>query len=141
MPIHPFSPQQPVVGRILCVEDDEVSYLLVAAIFEAHLPAVTLQRAGTAAEAIRLARAFKPNLMLLDLRLPDRSGLEVIRELNLEISSGAIDVLVVTANKTTTEAVKARALGAVDVLIKPIHLGQFLDAIMSILANRASTAG
>ncbi len=115
-----------------------MSFLLVAAIFEAHLPQAALLRAASAAEGIRLARAFEPDLVLLDLRLPDRSGLEVIRELNREISSGAFDVLVVTADKATSDAIKARALGARDVLIKPIHIGQFLAAVVNALTHRAA---
>lgn len=113
-----------------------MSYLLVGAVLQAHLPLVALHRASTGAEAVRLARSFEPDLVLLDLRLPDRSGLEVIRELNPEISAGTFDVLVVTADKITPNEVKARALGARDVLYKPIHVGQFLEAVTACLVSR-----
>lgn len=115
-----------------------MSFLLVAAIFEAQLPRVAVLRAPTAAEGIRLARAFEPDLMLLDLRLPDQPGLEVIRELNREIASGAFSVLVVTADKTTSDVVKARALGAREILFKPIHIEQFLGAVVSALDHQAA---
>lgn len=102
---------------------------------------VALLRAPTASDAIRLARSFEPDLMLLDLRLPDRSGLEVIRELNREISSGSFQVVVVTADKIATDHVKARALGVRDVLYKPIHVGQFLATVIDALANRRGMSG
>ncbi len=117
-----------------------MSYLLVAAIFEAQLPRVAVLRAATAAEGIRLARAFEPDLLLLDLRLPDQPGLEVIRELNREIATGAFALLVVTADKTTSDVVKARALGAREVLFKPIHIEQFLGAVTSALRHQAAAA-
>lgn len=125
-----------IAGRVLCVEDDNVSYLLVAAVLQAHLPNVALLRASTAAEGVQLARSYKPDVILLDLHLPDRPGLEVIRELNSEISSGVFDVLVVTADKLGADQIKARALGALDVLLKPIHVNQFRDLLAATLARR-----
>lgn len=127
-------------GTVLCVEDDRVNYLLVEAAFEMHLPAVALLRAATAAEAVRVARERHPSLMLLDLRLPDRPGLEVVRELDREICSGALSVVVVTADRMTADLVKARALGVREVLFKPIDIERFVGLVDRELRRGAALA-
>lgn len=117
-----------------------MSYLLVSATFDAHLPDVSLLRASTAAEAIRLARSsYQPHLILQDLRLPDQPGIEVIRELNREITSGILDVVLVTADKMTTDLIKARALGVREVIFKPFDIMQLVALVATVLTARAST--
>lgn len=128
------------VGTVLCVEDDRVNYLLVAAALEMHLPAVTLLRAATAAEAVRVARERRPSLMLLDLRLPDRSGLEVVRELNREICAGALSVVVVTADRMGADIVRAQALGVREVVFKPIDIERFVGLVAGELRRVATVA-
>jgi CheY-like chemotaxis protein len=128
------------VGTVLCVEDDRVNYLLVAAALEMHLPAVTLLRAATAAEAVRVARERRPSLMLLDLRLPDRPGLEVVRELDREICAGALSVVVVTADRMGADLVKARALGVRDIVFKPIDIERFVGLVARELLRSPAVA-
>lgn len=134
-----ISPQS-VTGRVLCVEDDDVSYELVLAFFSVLLPLVNLRRASTVAEAVSTTRKFAPGVVLLDLRLPDDSGLEFIREFSREIGADAFDVVVVTADMLGPDVAKARALGARSVIFKPIDLGQLAAAVTNNLARRAAAA-
>lgn len=132
------TPSKPVIGRVLCVEDDDVSYELVAATLGALLPLVHVHRATTVAEAVSLARKLDPHLVLLDLHLPDAYGLEFIRECSREIGAGAFDVVVVTADLIGPDVAKARALGARSVIFKPVNVPQLVTTVQNSLARRTS---
>ena len=60
--------------------------------------------------------------MLLDMHLPDISGLEVVRVLNEEIASGALRVTLLTADSLSMDIVKAMSLGASEYWLKPLTL-------------------
>ena len=75
----------PVQGTVLCIEDHAASMDLVEAML-AGFPGVRLLKAYTGQEGIHLAQTQKPDLVLLDMRLPDTSGLEVVRTLNQQMA-------------------------------------------------------
>jgi two-component system, NtrC family, nitrogen regulation response regulator GlnG len=84
--------------------------------------------AGTAAEALSLVRERHPDVVLLDLQLPDRSGLQVFQEIHAHDPKRP--VIFITAHGTTETAIEAMKGGAFDYLVKPLdlaHLGQVLD--------------
>ncbi|MCP4004060.1 MAG: sigma-54-dependent Fis family transcriptional regulator [bacterium] len=120
------------MAAILIVEDELVL---------AHQLAVGLRSNGheariaeTADEALRSAREDLPDLVLLDLRLPDRSGLEVISELKA-IDSGILVVLM-TAFGGVRDAVEAMRRGASDYLSKPLDLGELRLLIDRLLGQQ-----
>jgi len=76
----------PLRGRVVYIEDDETNVLLVRALVARH-PGVELLHAATGRAGIELVRREKPDFVLLDMHLPDISGLEVVRELNIDITS------------------------------------------------------
>ena len=84
-------------GRVLYIEDQDLNFLLVQAQLAATLPGVTLLRASTGTEGVERVRAEHPDLVLLDMHLPDLGGLEVVRALTLEISEG-LKVALLTAD-------------------------------------------
>lgn len=93
--------------------------------------------AGTAAEAIKaLERA--PELVLLDLGLPDRNGLEL---LPIIAKQGGASVLVVSARDATEEKVTALDLGAVDYVTKPFDTDELLARIRVALRHRVAGEG
>ncbi len=111
----------------LLVIDDETSvrYSLRRVLESGDLRVLT---AATAAEGLRSAREDDPDVVVLDLQLPDRSGLEVFRDLQ------ALDmkrpVIFITAHGTTETAIEAMKNGAFDYLVKPVdleRLSQVLD--------------
>lgn len=117
----------PVTGKVLYIEDQEVNMALVEGLLS-DLPGVTLVKARTGAEGVRLARSEKPDLVLLDMHLPDFGGLEVVRALSVEISRG-LTVAILTSDSLSMDVVKAMSLGAVEYWIKPIDPQRLLEGV------------
>ena len=130
---HP--PLHELRGKVLYIEDNPLNMALVESVLSDY-PGVTLIKATTGAEGIRLARAERPDLVLLDMHLPDIGGLEVVRALNEEIAKGQLRVTLLTADTLSMDIVKAMSLGAYDYWLKPLDLTK-LEAGL----RRALTAG
>jgi two-component system, repressor protein LuxO len=118
-------------GRILLVEDTETLSMVYSQ---------ALIRAGhevTCAYALADARAAlehaTPNLLLLDLQLPDGDGLELLEEIRAERPD--IRVVVITANGSIYRAVQAMRAGAFDFLVKPFDDTRFVNAVQNALAS------
>ena len=104
--------------NLLIVDDDEVLRSLLATEltrFGHHVAA-----AATAGEGLRLVGETEPDVVLLDLSLPDQSGLEVLKQLRAE--RPMLEVVVLTAHGTIDSAIAATKLGAYDFLQKPAPL-------------------
>lgn len=89
--------------------------------------------AGTAAEGLEQFRAHRPLVVLLDLILPDRDGLEVMRD--IQALQPETRVIAITANGSVNRAVEAMRAGAHDFLVKPFDEGRFLSAVQNALAE------
>jgi hypothetical protein len=113
-------------GTVLYVEDDRTNYLLVEGLLAAH-PGVRLIEAPTGLDGVRLALGERPNVILLDMHLPDISGIEVVRRLSEKISAGAFRVILLTGDRLNIDVLKAMSLGASEYLVKPANL-QALEA-------------
>lgn len=105
-------------GSVLYVEDEPISFAVVEVILSSH-PDVRLIRAQTGDEGVRLARSEHPNAILLDMHLPDMSGVEVVRRLSEDISAGSFRVVLLTGDKLNIDVLKAMSLGAFEYLVKP----------------------
>jgi response regulator of citrate/malate metabolism len=122
--------------RTLIVEDD----FRVAAIhrgFMERLPSFAVVGvAHTAAEALTQAERESPDLVLLDIYLPDRSGLEVLRELH---STGRppVDVIAITAANDVETLRSALQGGVVHYLVKPFQFNAFREKLESYAALRS----
>ena len=92
---------------------------------------------GTAAEGLRAAERTTPSLVLLDLRLPDGSGIEVLEKL-LVVLPG-IPIIMISAHGDTRVAVKSVKMGAFDYLTKPFELDELLLTIRSALERERMT--
>jgi DNA-binding response OmpR family regulator len=118
--------------RILIVEDDaHIRRLLRATVERAGYRA---GEAATAREGLSLLDIDKPDLVLLDLGLPDRDGLEVLKE--LRAAHIHVPILVLTARDAVEARVAALDLGADDYLVKPFAFAE-LVARIGALARRA----
>ncbi|MBX3620260.1 MAG: response regulator [Rhizobacter sp.] len=123
-------------GTVLYIEDQDLNFLLVQAQLAATLPGVTLVRASTGAEGVAKVRAEKPDMVLLDMHLPDTGGLQVVRALNVEISQG-LKVALLTADHLSMDILKAMSLGAYEYWVKPISAGQLEKGVRRGLAASA----
>lgn len=120
-------------GVVLHIEDDPVGRELVAAILAAY-PGIERLQAHNGAEGIRLAKERKPELILLDLNLPDIAGLEVVRALNELLHSDAkVRLVLLTAEDFSVEVAKAMSLGAHDYWRKPLHVELFRASLVKTL--------
>lgn len=124
---------------VVLIDDDRNILQTLEIYFEDKGWAVST--AGCAADGIARVLAVKPELVLLDLRLPDGSGLEVLQRL---VASGIeTQVIVITAYATVETAVSAVKIGAFDYLPKPFVPGQLdvlLDKIAEIQALKREVA-
>lgn len=116
--------------RTLVVEDD----FRVAELHAAYLERIggfsLLGMAHTAAAALEQARTTEPDLILLDIYLPDRSGLDVIRELR-QSSAPSVDVIAITAARDVGTIRAAMSSGAMHYLIKPFTFNAFQEKLQS----------
>ncbi|MFI5004123.1 MAG: response regulator transcription factor [Solirubrobacterales bacterium] len=92
--------------------------------------------ARTAADALRLGREARPDVVLLDLTLPDGDGRDVCRELR---RSTDVPIIMLTARGTVTDRVVGLELGADDYVVKPFAVGEVISRIRAVL-RRARTA-
>ncbi len=114
--------------RILVVEDEA----RIADVLERYLRAegFVTERAATGTRALELWRAFRPDLILLDLMLPELSGLEVIRTIR---ASSDVPVLMVTARAEEVDRLVGLELGADDYITKPFSPREVVARVRAVL--------
>lgn len=128
--------------RVLVVDDD----FAVAMVHEGFLEAMegfeVVGRALSGSQALELAGRGDVDLILLDVHLPDLSGLEVLRRLRAE-DTGAVDVIMITAASEMDTVRQARTSGVVDYLVKPFSRADFTTRLERYRQSRArqSAAG
>jgi PAS domain S-box-containing protein len=113
---------------ILYVEDNLANLDLVESILYDR-PEIDLVPALQGRLGLQLAREHTPDLILLDLHLPDLSGEVVLHELRADERTRHIPVLVISADATTRQVERLRSAGARDYLTKPLDVDQFLAAV------------
>jgi len=113
--------------RILIVEDNDLNMRLLKDVLEAQ--GYCVAGAGEGEVAIRLARRFAPDLILLDIQLPDISGLEVSRRLKADPATTSIPIVAVTAFAMAGDERRALANGCDGYVTKPIMLPTFLRMV------------
>src|SRR5207237_1261430 len=118
------APPQPLPKRILIVEDNELNLKLLNDVLEVHGYITVV--AGNGTEAIELARRHRPDLILLDIRLPDISGMEVARRLKDDERTSAIPLVAVTAFAMPGDRAMILESGCDDYVSKPINILDFL---------------
>src|SRR5688572_25569990 len=122
--------------RILSIEDDpELQHLIGLSLghegYEVHY-------AFTGKEGHEKVLVLNPDLVILGMRLPAMSGLEVIKKLKAHDQARDIPIIVTTAYYDTAAMVEnsVRALGAVDYLKKPVRMEELVRAVRRILVDR-----
>ena len=105
-------------SRILIVEDNALNLELASEVLRAHGHAVL--QARTAEEGLRLARSERPDLILLDVRLPGMDGLAAVRALKEDERTRAIPTVALTAQAMTGDEAEARVAGFDAYVTKPI---------------------
>jgi len=123
-------------GRVLVVDDEAQIQRALVSILTAH--GYTVDVAGDGAEAIRAATRHRPDLILLDLTLPDKDGIELCRELRTWLDA---PVMVLSARTTEDDKIKALDAGADDYITKPFAAGEMLARVRALMRRGSVGAG
>ncbi|MGK5173081.1 PAS domain-containing hybrid sensor histidine kinase/response regulator [Geodermatophilus sp. CPCC 205761] len=143
--VEPVAPVSLAVGRsgptslagrtVLCVEDNLANLEVIRGVFShagepALLPAIQGQL------GVELAKLHVPDVILLDLHLPDMNGEEVLRRLKGDPRTRAIPVVVLSADATPSQRERLLEQGAADYVTKPIEIDVFLPAVQRAMGKR-----
>lgn len=123
---------------VLIVEDNELNLKLFADVLESA--GYTTLRTGEGIGALELARAHKPDLILMDIQLPAISGLEVTRWIKEEPELAHIPVVAVSAYAMKGDDQRALDAGCEAYVTKPISIVPFLDLIARVMEGRGREA-
>lgn len=121
-------------GRILIADDNEQNRELLEAYLSNDGHEILMAADGQ--EALAVARDQHPDLVLLDIMMPKKSGYEVCQEIRNDPATKSIAILMVTALKEMGDIEKAVAAGADDFLTKPIHRLELRTRVRSLLRVR-----
>jgi signal transduction histidine kinase len=122
---------------VLYVEDNLSNLRLIDRVL-AGRPGIKLLSAVRGALGLDLARQHRPDLILLDLNLPDMHGADVLRSLQENPHTASIAVVVISADATAAQIERLLAAGARDYLTKPIDVKQFLVTVDDLLRQDQS---
>jgi two-component system, OmpR family, alkaline phosphatase synthesis response regulator PhoP len=127
--------------RILIVEDDPDIAELVARYLDKA--GFQTERAATGRDALQAISARRPDLMVLDLMLPQLDGIEICRILRADAATAGLPIIMLTARAEESERIVGLELGADDYMAKPFSPGELVARVRALLrrANRAQAAG
>jgi phosphate regulon transcriptional regulator PhoB len=125
--------------RVLIVEDEpDIRELLV---FHLEREGYQVAKARSGVEAVRLAQTSPPDLVLLDLMLPEMDGLEVCRRLRRDPVTQAIPIVMLTARGDEVDRVLGLELGADDYVVKPFSPRELVARIRAVLRRARPLPG
>ena len=119
---------------LLYVEDDPVSVELMHGLLEDQQN-VRLLTATTAGDGLAIAQANRPDVIVLDINLPDADGFELLAQLRTIPSTAAIPVIALSASAMPRDVERGRAMGFTRYLTKPVDVAEFLAAIDGVLGE------
>ena len=125
--------RSPMSKTVMIVEDNELNMKLFHDLLEAHGYDTIGTRNGI--EALDLARKHRPDLILMDIQLPEVSGLEVTKWLKEDPELKAIPVVAVTAFAMKGDEERIREGGCEAYLSKPISVAKFIETIRRFLGS------
>lgn len=120
--------------KVLIVEDNELNMKLFHDLLDAHGYETVQTRNGL--DALSLAREHRPDLILMDIQLPEVSGLEVTRWLKDDEELRSIPVIAVTAFAMKGDEERIREGGAEAYMSKPISVSKFLATVRTYLGEK-----
>src|SRR6202049_12360 len=126
---------KPNEGRVLIVDDDPQIRRVMRTTLEAK--GNNVDEAGSGEQALELARSVKYDLILLDINLPGKSGIETCREIRVNAS---VPIIMLTVRDAATDKIEALDAGAQDYVTKPFSMGELLARVRSVLRRTASPA-
>jgi len=126
-------------ARILVVDDDPTTRVLVAAALEEH--GHRIDEASSGDEALERSRHDRPDLILLDVRMPGKDGFATCAELRSLPTTASVPVLMLTGLEDTESIRRAFEVGATDFFTKPINASLLVHRVRYLLRNHAVYEG
>jgi two-component system, OmpR family, response regulator len=125
------------IPKVLVVDDEPNIRELVEVALKFHGCAVTV--CATGKDALHQVQAYEPDLMVLDVMLPDMDGFEVCR--TLRTGGNDVPVIFLTARDTTTDTIRGLTLGGDDYVTKPFSVEALVARVRAVLRRSTKTAG
>ncbi|MFL6354753.1 MAG: response regulator [Bryobacteraceae bacterium] len=133
---------------LLYVEDDDAAFLVMQLTLKEAQPQIDLRRAIDGEQALAFLRkkdsygnAPRPDLILLDLNLPKRSGMDVLAEIKSDESLSSIPVIMFSSSRRVADADRSLELGAQEYVTKPSSLEGFVETLKRAFSGRTSEGG
>lgn len=126
----------PAAATILIADDNPQILELLEAYLE--LPGVRVITAANGEQTLESVERDRPDLILLDVMMPKRSGFEVCRQLKQDERTRDIPILMITALNEQFDVDRARELGADDIISKPVNKLDLLARVRRLLEHRAA---
>ena len=117
--------------KVLVVDDNALNRKLLEGMLQ--IVQAEMISAEDGAEGVRLAGEHRPDLILMDVQLPDMDGFEVIAEIRKDAEQAAIPYFYLTGNITAERRQAAQAEGCLGIVQKPIAVGEFIEALKAVL--------
>jgi PAS domain S-box-containing protein len=122
--------------KVLYIEDNLSNLKLIERVLSRR-PSIKLLSSGEGGACLGLAREHRPNVILLDLNLPDMDGHDVLLGLRSDPLCAGIPVIVISADATRTQIKKLKKAGACDYLTKPLDIKKFMNVLDQTLQGHA----
>ncbi|MDX2676894.1 response regulator transcription factor [Streptomyces soliscabiei] len=123
--------------RVLLADDQTLVRAAFAMLVESAPDMAVVGQAGTGREAVAVARGERPDLVVMDIRMPDLDGIEATRLIAADEALAGVRVLVLTTYDTDENIVEALRAGASGFLVKDTRPADLLDAIRTVAAGEA----
>jgi signal transduction histidine kinase/ActR/RegA family two-component response regulator len=133
-----LAPSPAIAGNVLYIDDAEENLRLIESVLNELRPGLELRTATNGLDGSQLAEARRPDVLLLDLNLPDLAGEEVLRRLRARAQTGDVPVIILSADSTSRNINRLLEAGADAYLTKPVNVPQFLDVLDRLLVDPVS---
>jgi two-component system KDP operon response regulator KdpE len=119
--------------KILLIEDNADIREVTNLIFEMHMPEVKIIPAVKGADGLSLMKSESPDMIILDLGLPDMDGMKVLKEIR---SYSDIPIVILTIRGDETDKVRGLEMGADDYIVKPFNHNELLARVKAVFRHR-----
>jgi len=119
-------------GKVLCIDADPANHAMVASVL-AVAPGVELRIAVNGQSGIRAVHTAMPDLILLNMNLPDMGGMDVVRNLQPHMADGRCQVVTFTSEAFSIDIVKSLSLGVREYWLKPLRADLLQRDLLRVL--------